>query len=303
MKGAQLGVTEVAINRSLYTLDALQRDVMYILPTAGAAGDFSKTRFASALALSPYIDGMFTDTNSVGLKRAGANSLYIRGSRSRTGLKSAPVSELVLDEVDEMDIDAVLVLAKERLSGQIHKHTWGISTPTIPEFGVHKLFIGSTQEHFLFRCPGCGQLIELKWPDNIEIIGECATDPRCAESYLKCKCGRKLPHEEKPLYLANGVWVPTKTGCTTRGFHVNQLYSYTMSPGEIVAAYLKSIGDELATKEFFNSKLGLPWVGAGARITDEMLANAVRDHSMNDLRPSSGGLRLITLGVDQGITN
>src|SRR3972149_2753656 len=33
MKGAQLGVTEVAINRALYTIDKLKRAVMYVLPT------------------------------------------------------------------------------------------------------------------------------------------------------------------------------------------------------------------------------------------------------------------------------
>ena len=304
MKGAQLGVTEVAINRSFYTLDALKRDVMYVLPTASAASDFSKTRFSSALELSAYIGSMFTDINSVQLKRAGANSLYIRGSKSRTGLKSVPVSELILDEVDEMDIDRVLVLAKERLSGQVHKHTWGISTPTIPEHGIHKLFIDSTQEHFFFRCPGCNKHIEFTWPDSIELVGEHGSDPRCAESYLKCTaCGRKLPHEEKPDFLAAGQWVASKTNPNVRGFHINQLYSFTMSPGEIVVAYLKSRNDELATKEFFNSKLGVPWVASGARITEEMVLNAIRDYSIESLRPVVGGARLITMGVDQGATN
>jgi hypothetical protein len=304
MKGAQLGVTEVAINRSFFTLDVLKRDVMYVLPTANAAGDFSKTRFASALALSPYIGSMFTDVNSVQLKRAGANSLYIRGSKSRTALKSVPVSELILDEVDEMDIDRVLVLAKERLSGQIHKHTWGISTPTVPEHGIHKLFIDSSQEHFQFRCPCCSQFIELVWPDNVVIVGEYGSDPRCAESYLICtKCRNKLPHEDKPSYLSTGQWIATKTNPNIRGFTINQLYSFTVSPGELVSAYLKSRNDELASTEFFNSKLGLPFVGAGARITNEMIMNAIRDHSVSDLRPEYAGARLITMGIDQGIVN
>src|SRR5437016_572803 len=39
MKGAQLGVTEVAINRALYTIDRLKRDVLYVLPTALNASD------------------------------------------------------------------------------------------------------------------------------------------------------------------------------------------------------------------------------------------------------------------------
>ena len=66
---------------------------------------------------------IFTDTNTVNLKQAGATTLYIRGSRGDSNLKSIPVSELFLDEVDEMDQKQIW-LALERLSGQVHKHVW-----------------------------------------------------------------------------------------------------------------------------------------------------------------------------------
>ena len=108
MKAAQLGVTEAAINRALYTIDKLKRDVLYVLPTTLNASDFSKSRFGAALDSSPYLKSIFTDTNAVNLKRAGANCLYIRGSRGKSNLKSIPVSELILDEVDEMDQTANL---------------------------------------------------------------------------------------------------------------------------------------------------------------------------------------------------
>src|SRR5690606_8051994 len=111
-----------------------------------------KARFNNALSLSPYIRGMFSDINSVGLKQAGENTLYIRGSRGESNLVSIPVSELILDEVDRMDQSAIH-LALTRLDGQLSKHVWGISTPTIPNYGIHKLYIGSTQEHYVFPCP------------------------------------------------------------------------------------------------------------------------------------------------------
>src|SRR5690242_153667 len=53
MKGAQLGVTEVAINRAFYLIDQMKRDVLYVLPTALTASDFSKARFSVALKHSP----------------------------------------------------------------------------------------------------------------------------------------------------------------------------------------------------------------------------------------------------------
>ncbi len=75
-----------------------------------------------------------------------------------------------------------------------------------------------------------------------------------------------------------------------------------MTPGELVVAYFRGFGDELATKEFNNSKLGKPYIGDGARINDEMIAKTIRDHTMSGPRPSRGGQRLITMGMDQGKT-
>src|SRR5579872_5641709 len=273
MKGAQLGVTEVAINRALYIIDKMKRDVLYVLPTTLTASDFSKTRFGGALSLSPYLKNLFTDTNSVGLKQAGANALYIRGSRGDSNLVSIPVSELILDEVDRMQ-QKTISLALERLSGQLQKHVWAISTPTIPEYGIHKLYLRSSQEHFFFRCPSCSRMTELVWPECIEIIGETVNDPRCKESFLKCKeCKNKLHHEDKPNFLSRGEWQTTLTNPNMdfRGFHVNQLYSFTVTPGELVVAHFRGFGDEFAAKEFHNSKLGLPYIGTGARINDEMI--------------------------------
>jgi len=305
MKAAQLGVTETGINRAFYTLDQLKRDVLYVLPTTLNASDFSKARFATALKLSPYLKNLFVDTNTVGLKSTGTNVLYIRGSRGDSNLKSIPVSELVLDELDEMDTHAVW-LALERLSGQVEKHIVAISTPTIPQFGIHKLFLTGTQEHFCFRCPHCSRWTELVWPDCVEIVGESVNDPRCKESYIKCKeCEHKLDHKAKPEFLADGVWRPTELQVSAdecRSFYINQLYSSTVTPGELVIAYHRGLGDEAANTEFHNSKLGLPFIGDGAQVTDEMLDDCVRGHTINDRRPQVGGDRLITMGADQGKT-
>jgi hypothetical protein len=305
MKAAQMGVTEVAINRALYTVDVLRHDVLYVLPTSINAGDFSKARFSTALLYSPYLKSIFTDTNTVGLKQAGGVNLYIRGSRGDSNLKSLPVSTLILDEVDEMDQKQIW-LALERLSGHLEKKVWSISTPTIPKFGIHKLYLQGTQEHWTFQCPHCSKWTELLWPDCVEVIGEHVNDPRCTESFLKCKeCLHRLEQKEKPVYLSKGKWVPTAFDCNPdhRSFYINQLYSYTVNPGDIVQAYFRGVGDEAASTEFNNSKLGHPYLGEGAQITDSELDNCLKSHTKQDTRPNVGGQRLITMGIDQGKWN
>ncbi len=302
MKGAQLGITEVAINRAFYTIDILKRDVLYVLPTAINAADFSKSRFKSALLNSPYLSSIFTDTNTISLKQAGGVNLYIRGSRGDSNLKSIPVSTLILDELDEMDQDQIW-LALERLSGQREKNVWTISTPKLPNKGIHKLYQQGTQEHFMFKCPRCGRTTEFVWPDCVEIIGESVTDPRCLESYLKCKeCNGRIEQEEKPFFLGSGLWIPHSNECNKdhRSFHLNQLYSYTVSAGELVIKHFQGMGDEAAATEFYNSKLGLPYIGDGAKVTDDLFDSCIRSYTKGDDKPQTGGSRLITMGIDVG---
>lgn len=303
MKAAQMGLTEVGINRAFYILDVLKRDVLYVLPTQLNATDFSKSRFGPALHHSRYLKDMFTDTNTVALKRAGAVTLYIRGSRGDSNLKSIPVSELVLDEVDEMDQDQIW-LAFKRLSGQmVHKNIWCISTPTMPNHGIHKLYIPSTQEHFFFKCPRCGRQTEFVWPDCFEVAGETITDPKNAESFFRClECKKPIKHEEKPDFLPQGKWQATNDNSDPdyRGFYVNQLYSYTVKPKEIAVDFHRGMGDEGAMSEFWKSVVGMPYVPEGGQVHDGQLDEAVRGYTKSSDRPVFGHERCITFGIDQG---
>lgn len=102
-KAAQMGYTEWAMNTAFFSMDIFGYDVLYILPSSDDASDFSSGRFDPALELSPHLRNFFADVNNVGLKRAGNNILYVRGSRSRSKLKSVPTPVMIYDEVDEMD--------------------------------------------------------------------------------------------------------------------------------------------------------------------------------------------------------
>ena len=103
---------------------------------------------------------------------------------------------------------------------------------------------------------------------------------------------------------ADGQWQPTNGNANpeVRGFQISQLYSFTVTPGELAVAHFRGFGDEFAAKEFHNSKLGLPFIGKEARITDGMIDDAIRDYTTETDRPKFGG-RLITAGLDQGYRN
>ena len=168
-KAAQMGFTETVLNIVFFYIDIHQVDCLYVLPSKTPdASDFSAARFDPALELSRHLRQLFSNVKNVGHKRAGNTNLYIRGAKSRAGLKSIPVGVLVLDEKDEMKQDHI-PLAKERQSGYDINIMWEISTPTIDNFGINEAFRHSTQSDFNFNCPSCNRYIALTWPDNIKI--------------------------------------------------------------------------------------------------------------------------------------
>ena len=117
-KGAQLAFTECVLNKAFFNIDVKGVSVLYVLPAnTPDASDFSKARFDPALELSPHLSKLFSHVKNIGHKRAGSANLYIRGSRSRSQLKSIPVGFIILDEVDEMQ-QANVPLAFERAAGQ-----------------------------------------------------------------------------------------------------------------------------------------------------------------------------------------
>jgi hypothetical protein len=299
-KAAQCGYTEVCMNVALFTLDQLKQDVLYVLPNVRPeASDFSVTRFDVALENSEYIKNMFNNVKNVGLKRAGSNSLYIRGSRSRSSLKSLPAGVVILDEFEEFD-EGALPLVIERMSGQLNKQLWLVSTPMVPNAGIDLEYQNSNQQHFMFICPYCNKITELIFPECLIVTADTLNDPKIKDSHLICKeCNHKLDHESKQEWLAGGFW-QTFAQSEVEGFYVNQLYSPTVMPHELAEAYLKSLRDQAEEQEFWNSKIGLAHIVANAVITDDQILKSMRDYVMADSRFIGVADVITTLGVDVG---
>jgi len=296
MKSAQMGYSETVLNKTFFNIDIGRKSCLYVLPAAHPdASDFSSSRFDAALEASPHLHRMFSNTKNIGHKRSGSANLYIRGSRSRGGLKSIPVSFIVLDEVEEMTQENV-PLALARTDGNFEKEVWAISTPRLPKKGIHKLYLNSTQEHFFFPCPSCNKHIELNFKQNMKVIGEHPYDPRVNESYLFChECNARLDHETKYIWLKDGKFVAQHES-SSRGFYINQLYSSTVKPGEIVKLYLQSLTNPADEQEFYNSKMGMPHAVEGAQVSDEDIQNCVGGYKSSQ----SGASGFITMGIDVG---
>lgn len=306
-KGAQLGVTESVLNITFYKIDVERTDCLYVLPSKTPdASEFSAARFDPALELSEHLSKLFSEVKNIGHKRAGTTNLYIRGSKSKAGLKSVPVGNIVLDEVDEMNQDNI-ALAGERMSGQQTKQQWNLSTPTIDNFGINRLYLNTTQEEYFFKCPSCSKLINLTFPDSLEITAQSLDDPSINNSRLLCKeCKTTLPHQSKPEWLkckqlnGTGIYVPQYPNRSNdeRGFYINQLYSTTVSPVDLARTYLKSLSDPTEEQLFYNDKLGLTHIVEGAKLTEHIINQCKGEH-INGIVSNTNNV-LTTIGIDVG---
>ena len=301
-KAAQIGFSVAGMIRALYVLSEKQADVLYVLPTYGLALDFSKSRMDALTGLSPYLKDIFKTSNAAGLKITEQRAnLYIRGSVADSGLVSVPVGTAIIDEYDRCS-DNTYDLVTERLSGQLQKYLFSLSTPTMPEFGIDSQHRLGTQEEFHFKCPSCSKMIRLEFPDNVAIHGEFPGDPKTADSYYFCtKCKAKLPSdpEGKMEMLKHNEWVPKVNVQGHRSFHINQMYSLTVTPEELVNAYHKAELSELAEIEFKNQKLGEPHIGENARLTDTIINECKTGDRIGEDRPTDSS-RMICMGIDVG---
>lgn len=298
-KAAQVGFTEALLNRVFFNIDIKKWDCLYLLPAQKPdAADFTASRFDPALEASDHLSKIFSEVKNLHHKRAGSVNLYVRGSRSKSQLKSIPVNFIAFDEVEEMELDNI-PLAMERMSGQIEKMAWMISTPRIDNIGINKYYRMTTQEKFFFKCPSCSKRIEFKFPDNIVITADDIRDPKVKDSYYVCnECKNELPQKAKRTFLQTGEWVPTHPGPDARGFNLNQMYSPAITPGDLALAYLKSLSDPTEESEFFNSKLGITHTVDGARLDDAIIEECIMPgHRRQNDYP---GGNLVTMGVDVG---
>jgi len=287
MKAAQMGFTETVLNITFYSIDIYRRDCLYVLPNKQPdASDFSASRFDAALEASPHLANLFSDVKNIGHKRAGTANLYVRGSQSRAGLKSIPVSLIVMDEIEEFNQDNI-PLAMERVSGQFEHQIWLISTPKIEDSGIHLYYKKSDMRHFFFRCPGCQRYIELEWGESLSI-----DDP----PILHCQyCSTPLPHENKSEWLSTGKWIPGNTEPDLpKGYHINQMYSPTITPQQFIDQAKRAESDPTEEQELYNSKLGIPHAVKGAKLSLE----EVNSCCVSERDAAISGLT--TMGIDVG---
>lgn len=292
-KAAQMGVTEIAMSRAMHLVDACGRDVLYLFPRVDDVTDFSAGRFDTMLQMSPELAAAFQDVSNVQLKRAGKTCLYMRGSNSRAGLKSIPVSVLVLDEFDEIEHKSVS-LVRKRLLGAANTWELDLSTPRHPGVGIDREYQETDQHRWRVPCPHCGERQTLEFPANIKLPADLERDDLA--KWCCSVCDEAWTEDERLQILDLGEWVPDNPSARVRGYHISQLYSPVATASSLCKAWAEAQRSEEEMEEFQNSHLGLPYQPKGAKITPAVVESCRGSHHAGARRSAEGAC----LGIDVG---
>jgi len=295
-----MGASEYAISRALHFAVTQGGCVIYYFPSDHDVAEFSQDRFGPAIEESEYLASLVKNTDTVGLKHIGEGSIYFRGTRSRTRMKSVPADFLIFDELDEM-APANRELARKRLGHSARGWELALSTPSLPGYGIDSLFMETDQRFWLLKCLACSS-----WWCLEDLFLEhhgSPSDPRrdiCfvkgpagAENLVCLKCG-------KPLDPAVGEWA-AKYDRPVHGYQLSKFASVIVSEAERAAgcltkpaALLRQWRETQFPNDFYNSELGLPYQTAEGGLTEQDLLQLAGSWGM-----TARG-KACTMGVDQG---
>jgi len=294
MKGAQMTFTTIDVIRTIHGMiyNQYPQGCLYLFPTRDDVTDFSKGRFQPMISDNKFIKQHIKDTDAVNVKRIGKAFLYLRGARASqkiegvkqtsSQLKSVPVDRIDFDELDEMN-PKMVTLALERMAHSEVQEESYLSTPSIPGFGIDKLYQGSDQRIWQIKCKKCGveTCLELEFPNCLEDMG-----------HTVLRVCRKCRNE---IYPKDGRWEVQYPNRDMVGWWISQLNSAYVEPKTILDAY-KDPPDGNIT-EVYNSKLGIAHIKAENQLTAHDFWNCL---SREPERMSHPGPT--AMGVDIGNT-
>lgn len=270
-KASQIGASEMGNNWLGYIMDHAPAPTLCVQPTIDMVRKFSKQRLEPLIDETPQIKEKVSlkkskdSDNTLFSKSFPGGMLMLAGANSASSLRSMPMRNLFLDEIDAYpgDVDGEgdpVKLAQARQRTFAKRKTFKCSTPTEAETSrITKEFEDTDKRHFYVPCPSCDhyqtlRFGRLKWEEG---------KPHTARYHCE-SCDYAIENWQKTKMLKLGQWRAQNPDYPNKkrvGFFINSLYSPVgwYSWEEIAAEYEEALKDQLKMKVFTNTVLGLEW--------------------------------------------
>jgi hypothetical protein len=221
---------------------------------------------ASAALSAATPSGKRGGEGNVMTRRMGGSLFYFLHTTGRITTESHPMDALSFDEVQEMKIKD-MEKTMERVSASRIKFTLMGSTAKWPDSDIHFFYKKGKCWQFHTACRACGasQIMDEVFPKCIGFDEEAVTyDGRQGDyRYVCVGCGAWIDDAQ------DGEWIAKFPDARIESIHFTQFLSPSISPREIMEAYLNA--EDMMN--FYNRKLGKPFMDPSQIPVDQAALN------------------------------
>lgn len=288
MKSSQMGLSERVISEAVWVAEQLGLNVLYTFPSMAQLQDFVQARLDPVIMASEYLwsrteTGDSKQVLKVGLKRFGKGHVYLRGSQNEKQIISVDADMVILDERDRFDSDNVPYIDKRLLASRL-KWRREVSTPTLPNMGIHGAYLESDQRVWQLQCDKCKTWQELDFFTNVDFEKKEVVCKKCKTTIDRLKSGR---------------WHITKPENTeVHGYKINGLYNPMRTIPELIAEYEKAKFEGFSSlQQFYNQVLGYPYEISGQSLTNSEIDACIKNYHL----PYEESFKETYVGCDVGV--
>lgn len=293
IKAAQVGLSTLEVLKNFYDAKQYKMDIIYTLPTDNDVNLFVGGKVNRIIAQNPILLQYVKDKDSVEQKQIGNSMIYFRGTWTSKAAIMVTADRLVNDEKDSSKQDVVKEY-EARLQHSKFKQKHVFSHPSTTGTGVDVEWNDSDQKHYFITCGSCNKEQYLSW----DLLKKENMSIDLVSRQFVCKhCHAVLTDKMRAIGKWKAKLFKDKEGniITKKysGYWVSLLMCSWVSAAEIIDKY----NDPNVSEEFFYNKvLGLPYIGAGNKLTKEM----IYQNLTNEIFQPAYSERII-IGVDTGL--
>lgn len=309
-KSAQVGASEVSARMALALpmVKGKAINLIYALPSAGFSRKFVGSRVDPIIRNSPLLRGELRDDfNNLEVKGLGDSFVFFAGASVENQAISTPCQVLIVDEYNFCDTGVLSVFASRLLHCKPGEETVvNLSTPTLPAYGISKLYEEGDKRSYLLRHDECGKWVEVRPETDIVVPGwegnlltltrkelEQSQGVEVGKAWVRCReCGGEV-------YLSNLVdadkrqWVAEFPERERASFHVSPLDCAAINPPGKIAGGVRDFSRQV---DYLNYRLGVAAASSDAMLSVEALERARREVTIHPNVGASG----CVMGVDVG---
>ncbi|MDD2822819.1 MAG: phage terminase large subunit family protein [Candidatus Daviesbacteria bacterium] len=263
-KASQVGASTMEIIRTLHAARYWGINQIYTLPTGDDVLKFVQSKVNRIIKVNECIqEGVNPkSTDSIEQKEIGKSFVFFKGTFTEREAIMLSSDRNIHDELDKSKPEVVRDFASRMGFSKIRSQHY-FSTPTIPDYGINKLFDQSDQKHWRFNCPHCGFRQHMEWEKNVD---------EDRGIYVCQECKKEItPQQINEL----GSWEARFPGRVISGYWISQMQVPWKTAADLIQERIDADDDTY----FYNFCLGLPYLAADQKIPQSLFMRNITEES------------------------